>query len=346
MAHRVGVIGLGLIGDILVNTFQSHVERTEVIAVCDIDVDRAQSCATKYKVPRHYTEGMSLIEKEELDILVIGTPPDSHHPYSLAGIARGWHVLCEKPTAMNAIEVEEMLDQAKEAGIVHVIDHELRFNGNRAEIKDRIEAGYIGQPRHAVVNQIGNSLVNTPWTWWSTKAMGGGALGEFASHAIDLLRWWMGDVEKAYGEVHTYITSRADSEGVVKPVDSDDYLAFSMHFLNGARAQVTMSGVGGYASPRRYEIHGEEGALVIDHDERLWGYRNGQEEPEELTVPESIPSLVGMAGDIWSPSVVRLANRMVEAIEKGENPTPAADFNDGLHIQRVLDQVRASSEAL
>lgn len=346
MALRVGVIGLGLIGGIQVDGFQSHVDETEVVAVCDINAQRAEECAAKYNVPQHYTDGDELIEKEELDILAIGTPPDTHHRYSLAGLERGWHILCEKPTAMNAAEAEEMSASAQKAGVVHVIDHELRFNGNRARIKELVDAGYIGTPRHAHVNQVGNSLVNTPWTWWSTKAMGGGGLGEFASHSIDLLRWWLGDVKKAYGEVHTFITSRDDADGNTKEVDSDDYLAFSMHFESGARAQLTMSGVGGYPGERRLEIHGDQGTLVLDGQEKLWGYQSNRKEPEDLTVAETIPSLVGMEGDIWSPAFVLLARRMVDAIEKGEAATPAADFEDGLHIQRVLDQVRASSAEL
>lgn len=346
MALKVGVIGLGLIGDIEVDCFTSYVEETEVVAVCDTDSERMDECAAKYSVPRKYAEGMDLIEKEDLDILVIGTPPESHHRYSLAGIARGWHVLCEKPTAMNATEAEEMLQAAQEAGIVNIIDHELRYNGNRQRVKELIDAGYIGKPRHALVNQIGNGLVKNPWTWWSTMAMGGGGLGEFGSHAIDLLRWWLGDVEKAYGEVHTFITSRPDAEGKDRVVDSDDYMAFSLHFASGARAQLTMSGVAGYPAPRKTEIHGEEGALVLDAEERLWGYQSSRDEPEELTVAETIPSLVGMDMDYYSPSLVRLAKDMVGAILNDRSPTFAADFNDGLHIQRVLDQVRASSAAL
>ena len=346
MTLSIAIIGLGLIGDIQVDTFQNYIDETEVVAVCDVDQQQAQECAAKYGVPRHYTDGDELIAREELDILGICTPPDSHHRYTLAGLARGWHILCEKPTAMNEAEVAEMLREVQSAGVIHVLDHELRFNGNRARIKELIDSGYSGKPRHALVVQMSNSLVNTPWTWWSTTVAGGGGLGEFAPHSIDLLRWWLGDVERAYGEIHTFITSRPDADGNLKPVDSDDYLAFSMHFAKGARAQLTMSGVGSYANYRRVEIHGEEAALLIDADERLWGYQANPAEPEELTIAETIPSLVGFPGDIWLPAFVRPAQRLVTAIQNGESPTPAADFHDGLHIQRVLDQVRASSAIL
>ena len=346
MKLRVGILGLGLIGDIQVDTFQSYVEDTEVVAVCDIDTQRARHCAAKYEVPRHYTDGEALIESEELDILCICTPPDSHHLYTLAGLQRGWHIICEKPSAMNEGEVQEMLRAAQSAGVTHVVDHELRFNGNRARIKELIGSGYIGHPRHAVVVQTNNSLVDTPWTWWSTAAMGGGALGEFASHSIDLLRWWFGDIAHASGEIHTFITERPDADGNVKPVDSDDYLSFSLHFTNGARAQGTMSGVAGYSGLRHVEINGNEGALMIDDKERLWGYQNGKDEPEDLTVEETIPSLVGFPGDIWSPAFVRLAQGLITCISKGDPLVAAANFNDGLHVQRVLDQVRKSSAQL
>ena len=343
MKLRVGILGLGLMGDIQVSAFQSHVHQTDVVAICDTDSQRAQECAAKYNVPRSYTDGLELIAKEKLDLLCICTPPDSHNLYTLAGLRHGCNIVCEKPTAMNISEAKQMLQAAQTAGVTHVIDHELRFNGNRARIKELIDAGYIGSPRHAVVVQTNNSLINTPWTWWSTTAMGGGALGEFASHAIDLLRWWMGDVAHASGEVHTFITSRPDTDGKVKTVDSDDYLSFSLHFASGARALGTMSGVAGYPGLRHIEVNGDEGALLIDENERLWGYQTHSNDPEELTVEETIPSLVGFPGDIWSPAFVRLAQGLVTAILNGEPLQHAATFHDGLHVQRVLDQVRESS---
>lgn len=345
MTLRVGVIGLGLMGSVQVAGFRQN-PAFEVTAVCDVNPARAQEVGREYGIPRVYTAPEDLLEGERLDVLAIATPPDLHHALSIAGLQRGWHVLCEKPMALNTGQATEMWHHAQTSGQTNIIDHELRFNGNRARIQALISAGYVGRPRHALVVQVGNSLADTErtrWTWWSEVSRGGGLLGETGSHAIDLLRWWLGEVVKVRGAVRTFVTERPDADGRIRPVETDDYTAFSLEFRDGVVAEVVISGVGGYPGWRQLEIHGEDGALVLDRDERLWGHRRGRQDAEDLTVEETVPSLVNYPGDIWSPAFVRLVGRFADAIRDGEKPSPAADFQDGLHCQRVMDAVRADA---
>src|SRR5574341_200767 len=341
MAMRVGVIGLGLMGSVHVAGFKQNKDY-EVVAVCDVDQARAHEIGKQHEVPRIYADPDALLRLEELDVLGIATPPDLHHSLSIAGLQRGWHVLCEKPTAMNSQLAEDMWRQAAASGCINIIDHELRFNGNRSRIKELLASGFVGTPRHVLVHQVSNGLADvnrTRWTWWSQKEHGGGLLGETGSHAIDLLRWWFGDVLSARGAIHTFITVRPDRAGQERRVETDDYASFSLRFNNDILADVILSGVGGYAGQRTLEIHGEEGALVLDDHEQLWGYRRDRPEPEDLTIKETIPSLVNYPNDIWSPAFVRLIARMAEAIQKREKPVPASDFYDGLQCQRVMDAI-------
>ncbi len=343
MAIRVGVVGLGLMGDVMIVGFRRS-GAYEVVACCDIDPVRVRDVAAKHGVPSTYLDAQALLEEAELDLLAIATPPSSHRWLTVEGFRRGWHVLCEKPTAMNAAEAQEMLDAQRASGRIGVIDHELRFNPVRARLQRSIAEGYIGVPRHVLQWSVNPGMWEmSTWTWWSTAEAGGGILGEVGSHQVDQLRWYLGDIAAVSGRTHTFVTQRADKAGVVKPVTSDDYTAFRLRFASGALADVVLSAAGGHDSGRRIEVHGDAGSLVLDADERLWGHRVGMPEAEELSAPETMESLIGWPGDFYSPAFLRLADALAEGIRTGRHPSPAPDLSDGLAIQRVLDAVRASA---
>jgi predicted dehydrogenase len=104
---------------------------------------------------------------------------------------------------MDAGEAAAMLQAAEAAGIVHMIDHELRFNPTRARVAELISSGYIGQVRYASIRNV-SALRADPtreWTWWSDRSLGGGALGASGSHHVDLLRWWLGEIVAVSGQL-------------------------------------------------------------------------------------------------------------------------------------------------
>lgn len=343
MTYRVAVIGLGLMGDVQIVGFQ-RAGAYEVVAACDINETRAREVCANRGVKKVYTDADELIASEQFDVLAIATPPDTHHHLSLAGFERGAHVLCEKPTAMDAAQAEAMLAAQQSSGRIGIIDHELRFNPVRTRMRELIRGGYIGKPRHVLLWSITAGMWEmAKWTWWSTTEHGGGLIGEVGSHQVDLLRWFLGEVSSARGRVHTFTTSRADAEGVVRPVTSDDYAEISLTFDSGALGTIVLSAAGGADSGRRIEVHGDGGSLILDADERLWGRRSGASEPEDLTVIETEPSLIGYPNDYYSPAFLRLTQAFAKAMDEGKHPDPAATFADGLAIQRVLDAARGGT---
>ncbi len=344
MSIRVGVVGLGLMGDVMIVGFQQS-GAYEVVACCDIDPARAAEVAARRGVPIVHTDPQSLLDAGGIDLLAIATPPSSHRWLTVEAFRRGWHVLCEKPTAMTAAEATEMLEAQRASGRIGVIDHELRFNPVRRRLQRLVADGYVGAPRHVLQWMVVPKMWEmATWTWWSTAEAGGGVLGEVGSHQIDQLRWYLGDVATVTGRTHTFVTQRADRLGVVRPVTSDDYTSFRLRFQSGVLADVVLSAAGGHESGRRVEIHGTEGSLVLDADERLWGHRLDRPEVEELSDPEPMASLIGFPGDFYSPAFLRLAQALAEGIQAGRHPHPAPDMADGLAIQRVLDAVRASTD--
>jgi predicted dehydrogenase len=341
MTTRVGVIGLGLMGDVHVRAFQGHPD-FEVVAVCDPDALRLNQVADSQRVARRYTSHEELVAREQLDLLAIAAPPRFHAPLTKAACARGWHVLCEKPMAMSVAEAEAMAAAAHTAGRIHILGHQSRFNPVRARIRELLAAGAIGAPRHLLYYQLAEGIAATArWTWWSSRAEGGGMLNEYASHQIDLARWWLGEITAADGRIATFQATRPAGDGTPSAVTSDDYAEVGLTFESGALARIIVSAASGSRSGPRLEIHGVAGSLVLDADDRLWLTRPGGT-VEELTVPETRPSLIGWGrNDTFTPAFQRLVEELAVAIRDGRQPRHVATLDDGVVIQRVLEAARS-----
>jgi predicted dehydrogenase len=255
-------------------------------------------------------------------------------------------VLCEKPMALSAAEAAEMLAGAERARRLHVIDHELRFNPNRRKARELIAQGFIGRPRHAVLTAVNAGRLDPakPWGWWYDETRGGGLLGAVGSHQVDLLRYWLGEVRAVTGTADPVVPERPLPQGGGRRrVTADEFTTFGLRFAGGAVATVVLSVVAPHPVGPRIEVWGDEGTLVLDDAERLWGGRTGQT-LEELTEPETIPPPPGMEyAPLWGLSFVRLVEHVARAALDGGPVAPAASFADGLAVQRVLDAIRAAT---
>jgi predicted dehydrogenase len=298
-------------------------------------------------VPHATDDWRAMLADHPLDLVLIATPTDLHAPQTLAAIAAGAHVLCEKPTAMHAGEAKAMLDAAEGAGCVHMIDHELRFNPNRMRIAELIHGGELGEIRHVSIANVGNS-----WTdpasrpkgdWWSLAERGGGRLGANGSHQTDLLRWWLGEVAWVTGAALTMVPDRTDP-ATAEPwtATADDVTHFTLEMASGAFAQVLLSGVAAHPLGNTTQICGAKGTILISNDdERLHFARAGQSFAD-ITADDPNASLPGLGRGIWNVSVVALLRELTTAIRENRPPARGATFHDGLANQRVLDAVRRS----
>ncbi len=342
---RVGVIGTGFGSLVQIPAFQAH-PRVEVVAVASGTPGKARVVAGRTGIPHAFDRWEALVEAD-LDLVSITAPPALHRPMALAALDAGRHVVCEKPMALSTAEAEEMLGRAERARRLHVIDHELRFNPNRRKVRALLEAGFVGRPRHALVVAVNASRLDParPWGWWFDAARGGGLLGAVGSHQVDLLRYWLGDVDAVTGTALPVVPERPLPDGGTRPVTADEFTTFSLRFRSGAVATIFLSAVVTHAVGPRIELWGDEGALVLYGDERLWGARGGAP-LEELTERETLAAPPGMEYvPLWGLSFVRLVDHLAAAALDGGPVAPAATFADGLAVQRVLDAVRAATRS-
>lgn len=344
---RIGIVGTGFGQSAMLPGFRLA-DGAEVVAICSRRRDRAEAAAQAHGIAMAFDDYHAMLAQARLDLFCVVTPVATHATMTLAAIAAGCHVLCEKPAALDTAEALAMMNAAQSAGVIHMIDHELRFNPTRAKIAELIGANYVGKVRYASIRNVSGMRANSQraWDWWSELAQGGGALGASGSHQVDLLRWWLGDIVAVSGRIDTHVRHRPDPArgGELRAVDSDDQFSFIAELASGAAAHVFVSTVAYLGGSNQVEIHGDSGSLVLDSDDRLWGQQLDQSIPEEFTVLDPLEGIAGVPTNVWGRSFVHLARELVEAIAKGRPLARGASFVDGLRCQQALDAVRRSHE--
>jgi predicted dehydrogenase len=344
---NVGIIGASFARDAYLPAF-AHIDGAKVVALASGRIDSARAAAEPHGIEAVYDDWEKMLDAHQLDLVCIATPTVMHAPMALAAIAKGAHVLCEKPTAMNAEEARQMLDAARKADRLHMIDHELRFNPTRARIAELIQGGELGEIRHVNITNIGASW-NDPASrpkgdWWSDAAMGGGRMGANGSHQVDMLRWWLGEPAAVIGQALTMVPDRVcKNTGEAWTATSDDLSHMTLEMQSGALAQVFMSGVAAANMGNETQIFGSKGTITLSNsDEKLY-FAKGTESFKDISVEDPNASLDGLNKGIWNVSVLGALKELCGAIAEGRELQRGASFVDGLRNQMVVDAVFAST---
>lgn len=345
---RVGFIGGGWTERVQIPAFRLGGLTPQAIA--SGRVETARRVAEAQNIPEVYDGWEELIQADSVDVVSIVTPTDLHKEMAVAALQAGKHVICEKPTALNLKEAEEMLAAAQAApGQLAIIDHELRFNPQRRQMRQMIKDGFLGAPLHVRFTRLGPGRLDPqrPWTWWSDASRGGGMLGAVSSHLLDLARWMIGRIDGLTAQLTTGPRYRLDPEsGVQRPVTADDHAQIMLRFANGALGEITVSAItaGGYGMT--LEAYGSRGALKLDNQDQLWqmegeAMQAGEWQPVRVMTPNSglIAQLPNQGP--FAVGSLFLAQTLATSLPMGETTLPdAASFYDGLVVQRMLDAAR------
>lgn len=337
----IGIIGTGWGARVQVPAFRAA--GLAVTALAGSQPTKTAQIAAKLGVAWHTTDWRALLDRPDVALVSIVTPPNLHREMAIAALEAGKHVLCEKPTALNAGEAEAMLTAAQaRPELLALIDHELRFLPAVRHARSLIADGAIGTPRHADIRVIssGRHDPNRLWNWWADAGQGGGSLGAIGSHEIDLLRYLLGDeVQQARGMINSFVAERPDGQGGMRPVTADDCAVATLRFTQGTLAAITASGVARIDEPGVTTIYGSAGTL------RFVGGRLLHAEPNaafnDITPPHTMSFPEGIEGDF--PQGTVYLGHALHATLAGDRSAigPAATFADGLAIQRALDAIRA-----
>lgn len=344
---RVGLVGTGFGRRVMLPAFAAC-EGAQVVAVCSGRRENAEATAKEFDIPGIYTDYEAMLDQEDLNLVVITTPPHLHWPMSRAALERKLHVLCEKPTAMNLAEARLMHQAAQRAGTLNLIDHELRFYPTLRKLRSLIAAGFLGAPESVSfsIHWGFPSVLERTWNWWFDREAGGGLLGALGSHQFDLLRWLFAtEFKSVNGFYHSFIAELPLPDSGKKAVTTDNYCAVMAKLHNGALGTIVMD-----ATPkmtmervnhtRLLSFHGEAGSLIFDGADRLWGVRG--EEKTEYTEPNPATEVSNLPSGLFPSGFASFSCNIIKALQNNTQVEDAATFKDGMHIQAVIDAVHES----
>ncbi|MFJ2813170.1 Gfo/Idh/MocA family protein [Streptomyces sp. NPDC087294] len=375
---RVGMIGYAFMGGAHTHGWRTAgrvfdlPRRPVLAAICGRDADAVRAAADRHGWADAETDWRTLIARDDIDLVDICTPGDSHAEIALAALAAGKHVLCEKPLANTVEEAEAMTAAAELAyrnGQLTMVGFNYRRVPATALARTMVAQGRLGALRHLRVTYLQDWLVDRefPLTWRLRKeSAGSGSLGDLGAHIVDLAQYLAGEELAGVSALtQTFVRERPLPLGATSglaagavagtgTVTVDDAALFTGRFASGAVASFEATR---YATGRknalRIELNGEHGSLAFDL-ERLneLSYHDGTEPAAHagfrrilVTEPDH-PYL-----DAWWPpghglgyehTFVHQARDLVHAIAEGHRPRPS--FADGLQVQRVLAAVEESAQ--
>ena len=346
MKEKVGiaVIGTGFARRVQIPVMGSF-DDVELVSIASKSLENARSCSEDFGFDHFTNDWKESVTQDGVDLVLVTTPPVFHAEMTRFALENGKHVLCEKPMAMNSVETGEMAEAAEKSGFLAVIDHELRFTAGRMQAYRMIREDRIGKIRHSkyLFRNAARGNPDLPWTWWSSKEMGGGALGAIGSHVIDSFRWFLDtEIESVKCQLNTHIKERPFEEGS-RAVSTDDECLMMLRFsdsevLSGATGLASISLVEGGPYRNRIEFFGSKGAIRVEDDGQILVADNANHDWEsvELDLGDVVDS-TDTTG--WSRGFVTLGRKVIDSIKIGETSFEhAPTFEDGHAIQKVLDE--------
>ena len=251
---KTALVGCGKVATTHALAYQA-LPNSEFVAVCDVDPERAQAFAEKFRV-RGYTDLAEMLRQEKVDVLSVCTQHTQHPAAVEIAAAAGVHVISEKPLAIDLVSCDRAIAAARVAGIKLGVISQRRWYEPVQRMKDAIDTGKLGKPVLAIVTMLGwrepAYYRSDPWrgTW---KGEGGGVVVSQAPHYLDLLGWFMGPAV----ELHAY-WDNYNHPGI----EVDDTVVASVRFKDGGMASVVLSNSQRPGLWGKIHIHGSSGASV------------------------------------------------------------------------------------
>ena len=371
---RIGMVGHAFMGRAhsqawrVVNRFFDLPLVAVMTAVCGHDEERTAAAAQKLGWQSYETDWHALIERDDIDVVDICTPGDSHAEIAIAALRAGKHVLCEKPLANTVDEARAMTDAAAAAAAASASESAARsmcgYSYRRvpavALMARMVADGKVGQIRHVRAVYLQDWLVDpaAPLTWrMQAERAGLGAMGDIASHIVDMVQYLTDQrITGVSGLTETFIRERPLPDGTGSgPVTVDDAGLFVARLSGGAVATFEATRLAtGRKNALRVEINGSAGSLAFDLESlnELQYYDLSRPSAERgfarILVTEPDHPYVGAW---WPPghllgyehAFTNQARDFIDAIATGTDPRPS--FAEALNVQLVLDAVVRSSAA-
>jgi predicted dehydrogenase len=372
---RVGIIGAGFVAPHHVDAVR-RLGFAEVVAIAASSEESARARAAVLDVPKAYGRYEDLVADPDIQVVHVAAPNHLHAPMISAAIARGKHVVSDKPLATSLAEAEALLDQASRAGLVHVVTFNYRGNPLVQHARAAIARGDIGVP-HFIHGQYLQDWLLTPddYSWRLNPRYGGAssAMADIGSHWCDLAEHVTGlHIVELLAETTTVVRQRRPAAtrrafeaappqaAEMIDIEVEDLASVLLRFDNGARGTLAIGQVcAGHKNDLVLEVCGATGSMCWRQEEQneLWIGRRDQpnqvlQKDASLMHPDAAAyaRLPGGHQEGWADAffnVIRDAYEFIGAGKRMTDPLPPAlaTFADGCRAARIVDATLRSAEA-
>ena len=334
---KVGVIGCGAHGRSGHLRGYAGTPEASLVAVADIDPQRAREAAAAFGVPHYYTDSHEMLERHALDVVSLALPPAANRDAAVAAFEAGANVLVSKPLAMNLVQAKEMVETAKRSGKRMSMALGNRFASEVRALRDFLADGKLGHIYHTRIWH--GHVMNIPGapTMTRRELAGGGVLFHTTVHILDATLWALGNPEPVRASAASYQKVRKMKKPVItwsgplEACDIEDFNVGLVHFVDGSTMTVESNwmthprsrsggaeilGDWGVASLRPLRVELEDGERIIDATPRL---------------PADSRNSVGNYCEDFCRSIL-------------EGRLPVVRFGEMLDVQRIMDALYAAAE--
>ncbi len=255
---KIGIVGVGNIADIHAQALIES-SNAELVSVYSRNENNAHNFGNKYNISWH-TDWNDFISDKDLDVVSICTPNGTHLDYGKKAADAKKHVIVEKPIEVTIKRAQQLIDVCEENDVKLAVIYQSRFIENISDLKKQLDKDALGNlfMGDAYIKWYRSQEYYNSGAWRGTIALdGGGVLINQAIHTVDLLQWLMGDVENIFAQTGTF----------THKLEGEDNAVATLRFKNGAIGVIEASTSVQPAQPRRIEIHGEKGSVVVNGDD-------------------------------------------------------------------------------
>lgn len=345
-AVRLMILGTGGMASAHAKHFGA-MSGVEIVAGVDVNKNQLDTFCQTHAIAQSFTDLGQALAWGEFDAVANVTPDHVHHKTTLACLAAGKHVFCEKPLAVNHADAEEMTDAAAKDNLVAMVNLTYRNVPALHAARKMVLDGEIGDVRHVeasylqswlTANNWGDWKTDPKWLWRLSKSHGSnGVLGDIGIHILDFATYGAGlEIANLDCRLKTFHKAPGDKIGEFK-LDANDSFVMNVMFENGALGTVHASRFAtGHANDLRLRLYGTAGSLEVEFGGKDI---NGQ----------AVPSLRACLGEnihtqTWLPVPLEPVDtnyqRFIQAIRAGETLEPS--FAHATKLQKLLDQGMAS----
>ncbi|MFT4161819.1 Gfo/Idh/MocA family protein [Shinella sp.] len=332
---RLLVVGTGGMANTHARYFAA-IDGVELVGAVDVDPSRAKAFADQHGIANVFTSLEDAIAWNGFDAATNVTPDRAHHPTTLALLAAGKHVMCEKPLAENHAKADEMARAAEASGLVTMVNLTYRNVAPLQKARAMVLAGEIGRVRHVEASYLQSWLVSKAWGNWATESQwlwrlstrhgSNGVLGDVGIHILDFASYGAAsDVDHVFARLKAFDKAPDNRIGEYD-LDANDSFTMTVDFDNGALGVIHASRwATGHLNELRLRMHGDKGALEVIHSTEGSKLRGCLGEDVEQAVWREID-----AG-----TVPTNYERFAAAVAAGERIEPG--FRHAAELQKVLD---------